>query len=97
MNKDESRQIRAEIRRVLMDEWDPIGVKDTPEAADEYDLYLGDIYGLVTQGASPSKLSAYLRWVEVERMEMVDALGAPLLADSVRDSVAASLSALSAR
>jgi hypothetical protein len=30
-DKEESRHIRAEIRRIQMSEWDPIGVKDTPE------------------------------------------------------------------
>ena len=93
-DKEESRNIRAEIRSILMSEWDPIGVKDTPEAADEYDLYLGDVYRLVVQGASPSKIAAYLRYVEVERMELVDAHGMPLLADAVRDSVAVSLKGL---
>jgi hypothetical protein len=29
------------LRRVLMDEWDPIGVAHSVEAQDEYDTYLG--------------------------------------------------------
>lgn len=80
-----------------MQAWDPIGVKDIPEAADEYDLYLGDIYGLVVDGVPLSKIAAYLRYVEVERMGLVDAQGTPLLGDGVRNSVAASLEALSSR
>src|ERR1700683_3813801 len=93
-DEEKSRHIRAEIRSILMSEWDPIDVKDTPEAADEYDLYLVDVYKLVVQGAPPSKIAAYLRYVEVERMGLVDAHGAPLLADAVRDSVVASLKGL---
>ncbi len=89
--KDESRHLRAEIRRVLMNDWDPIGVKDVPEAADEYDMYLSDVCGLIVQGASSSKIAEYLRWVEVERMGLIDAHGNPLLADGLRGSVAASL------
>lgn len=77
-----------------MSDWDPIGVKDIPEAADEYDSYLGDVYRLVVQHAPASKIAEYLRWVEVERMELIDAQGAPLLAESVRNSVARSLQAL---
>ncbi len=35
-----------------MSEWDPIGVKDLPEAADEYDGYLGDVYALIVRDAA---------------------------------------------
>jgi len=77
-----------------MSEWDPIGVKEIPEASDEYDLYLGDVYALVVGNAGLSKIAEYLRWVEVERMEVVDERGAPLLAEKVRNSVATSLMAL---
>ena len=28
------------IRRILMEEWDPLGVDGVPEATDEYDSYL---------------------------------------------------------
>jgi hypothetical protein len=34
-----------------MDVWDPIGVKDEPNAQDEYDGYLG-VYELLVSGAS---------------------------------------------
>jgi hypothetical protein len=42
-DKEQSRERRAAIRRILMSEWDPIGVNDTPEAADEYDGYIGPV------------------------------------------------------
>lgn len=32
-----------DLRRILMEEWDPIGVRGVPEAADEYDSYLPQI------------------------------------------------------
>ena len=41
IDKDESRRIRAKVRRVLLDVWDPIGVKDEPNPQDEYDCCLG--------------------------------------------------------
>ena len=41
IDKYESRRIRAEVRRVLSDVWDPIGVKDEPNAQDEYRLLSG--------------------------------------------------------
>ena len=34
VDKERSREIRCHIRRVLMAEWNPIGVSDIPEAAD---------------------------------------------------------------
>ena len=43
-NKYQARINRARVRDVLMREWDPIGVSGIPEAADEYDSYLGTIY-----------------------------------------------------
>jgi len=42
-DKQKSREIRGQIRRVLMEEWDAIGVSDIPEAADEYDSYVGEV------------------------------------------------------
>jgi hypothetical protein len=47
MDKQDSRRIRAAIRQVLLDVWDPIGIKDVKEAQDEYDSYLGGIYELL--------------------------------------------------
>ena len=43
VDKERSREIRCHIRGVLMAEWDPIGVSDIPEAADEYDSYIGGV------------------------------------------------------
>ena len=73
LDKETSREVRSEIRTILMGEWDPIGVKDVPEAADEYDSYIGGVYELLEQGASEERIGAYLRQIEIEQMEMVDA------------------------
>ena len=94
IDKQRSREIRCEIRRILMAEWDPIGVSDTPEAADEYDLYIGGVYELLERGASDANIYAYLRGVEVDRMEIVDANGRPLLSEAKRSAVASSLNQL---
>ncbi len=94
VEKYRSREIRCQIRRILMDEWDPIGVSDTPEAADEYDLYIGGVYELLERGASEANIYAYLRATEVDRMEMVDNSGQPLLAEAKRSAAASSLNRL---
>jgi hypothetical protein len=74
-----------------MDEWDPIGVSDVPEAADEYDRYIGGIYGLIQRDAPKREISAYLRRLEIDEMGMVNAQGLPLLSDRKRDEVSSSL------
>lgn len=78
----------------LMGEWDPIGVNDVPEAADEYDSHIGGVYDLLKQGASVESIRAYLRKIEIDRMEMVNASGEPLLSDANRNRAAASLTSL---
>lgn len=70
IDKAESRRIRVEIRRVLLTVWDPIGVKDEPYAQDEYDGYLGEIYELLTSGASDKDIEGYLFWATHDRMGM---------------------------
>jgi hypothetical protein len=72
MDKERGRRIRTEIRDVLMREWDPIGVKDEPMAADEYDMYLGDIYSLLADGAPETFIASHLRNIEIKRMGFAD-------------------------
>ena len=69
LDKDKSREVRLQIRAVLMSKWDPIGVNDVPEAADEYDSYIGGVFDLLERGASEESIRAYLRNIEVEAME----------------------------
>jgi hypothetical protein len=66
--KERSQRIRRDIRTVLMTHWDPIGVKDEPMAADEYDGYIGAIYGLLTSTATANAISDHLREIEIKRM-----------------------------
>ena len=95
VDKERSREIRCHIRRVLMAEWDPIGVSDIPEAADEYDSYIGGVYELLERGASAANICDYLRNIEVDQMEVVDASRQPLLPEAKRNAVASSLKGLS--
>ncbi len=94
LDKETSREVRSKIRAILMAEWDPIGVNDVPEAADEYDAYIGGVYELLEEGASEEKISAYLRQIEIDRMEMLNASHEPLLPDTNRNGAAASLKSL---
>jgi hypothetical protein len=62
--------IKSGIRKVLMDDWDPIGVRDIPEASDEYDSYIPKIHHLLKSNASVSDIQDYLYEVVSERMEL---------------------------
>jgi hypothetical protein len=65
---ERAKQIQADIRQVLLRDWDPIGVGDLPEAQDEYDSYVGQVYGLLASGASDAALVDRLQQIEVVNM-----------------------------
>lgn len=68
-DKQRSRRNRAEVRRVLMAQWDPIGVAGVAAAADEYDGYASRAYVmLVDENASGAAIADYLLTVATERM-----------------------------
>jgi hypothetical protein len=94
LDKEKSREVRSTIPAILMAEWDPIGINDVPEAADEYDSYIGGVYDLLAQGASAESIRTYLRQIEIDQMEMVNASREPLLPDANRKRAAASLTSL---
>jgi len=49
-----------ELRAVVMESWDPIGVSFAPEAHDEYDAYLGRIAVRLRDGISDAELARFL-------------------------------------
>lgn len=53
---------------MLLTRWDPIGVRDVPEAQDEYDSYVFDVYELLVSGASEQDIVDHL--YRVERLNM---------------------------
>lgn len=57
-----------EVKRVLLKEWDPIGVSDIPEADDEYDAYVPYVSRMLREQKTVDELYDYLRWIEVERI-----------------------------
>ncbi len=83
IDKYESRRIRVDIRHVLMSVWDPIGIKDEPNAQDEYDGYLGGVYALLVSGASDGRIEEHLWQIVTERMGLSGAKKADM-ADTVK-------------
>jgi len=63
-----AREAQRQIREILMKEWDPIGVAGIPEAQDEYDAYVSEVYRLLSRRASAKELFDSLWWVETEHM-----------------------------
>lgn len=64
-NTYQSRENRQHVRAVLMEHWDPIGVRDIEEASDEYDRYVGEVVGevyvmLMDHRTSEGEIEQYL-------------------------------------
>jgi hypothetical protein len=71
-----------ELRELLYQEWDPIGLKDIAEdAADEYEAYAGQIMRRLRAGSSDEELAALL---ESFRREMGLEPGDPPLDTAAR-------------
>lgn len=70
MEKNVSRQVRVQIRNVLLDVWDPIGIANEPNARDEYDGYIGDVFELLANGGTDSEIASHLLRIVHERMEL---------------------------
>jgi hypothetical protein len=56
------------LRQILMEEWDPIGVKGHPEAVDEYDGYLPQVASRLRADATTGEIATFLTEVEEDRM-----------------------------
>jgi hypothetical protein len=69
-----SKNVRAKqllmetIQKILLKEWDPIGIQDIPEAQDEYDSYISDICELIQSKKTESEVFDYLWRIETEHM-----------------------------
>jgi hypothetical protein len=56
------------IGEVLHYVWDPIGVAGVPQARDEYDGYVGELFSLIRSGATEVELSSRLEEIAGDRM-----------------------------
>jgi len=89
-NKRELSELRSKVRLVLMNEWDPIGIKDVPQAQDEYHTY-GDRVCVMLMDALASKraIAAYLYDVVINRMGFSASAAAFENCANVADSIIA--------
>ncbi|WP_245279802.1 hypothetical protein [Rhizobium leguminosarum] len=62
---------RAIIWKILLTEWDPIGVSDITEAQDEYDAYADTVFGMrANRTASVDAIAQYLFKIATEHMRL---------------------------
>ena len=64
----EPTNLMSRVRQVLLADWDPIGIRDVPQARDEYDGYAATIVRMLAGGASRAELSDRLVEMEVDSM-----------------------------
>jgi hypothetical protein len=94
MQSDQLQELRSAVRGILMTKWDPIGVSDVPEAADEYDSYIDGVCNLLKHGAIDNEIAGYLLRIETERMGLSDLDGKPLLPTEIREAAVTDLQRL---
>lgn len=56
------------IARVLLEQWDPLGVHEAPGPHAEYAAYVRDVYSLLARGASDVQVERHLRHLEREEL-----------------------------
>ncbi|ELO0983535.1 MAG TPA: hypothetical protein DEU90_09215 [Enterobacter asburiae] len=62
------RFLYEQVRSVLLQEWDPIGINDLIEASDEYDAYVQPICEMLYAGKEIEDIYQYLHWVATDHM-----------------------------
>lgn len=81
-----------QLRTLLMDNWDPIGVRGVPEAIDEYDGYVSRIADGLRRGADVDQVAAMLSNYRTDAMSLgsepeTDAAAARAIVDWYTESM----------
>ena len=63
-----AKDMHSKIRDILMDDWDPIGIKQFTDHVDEYDSYIPKIYSLLIHRKTQVEMCDYLWWAGTENM-----------------------------
>jgi hypothetical protein len=80
------RELEAKVREVLLNDWDPIGIRDVPTAQDEYDGYVMTIVQMILSGKSLLELCERLLEIEIDAMGLKgDKNRASSVADKLRN------------
>lgn len=68
MSPDSTGTAERAIADVLLAQWDPLRVRETPGTHDEYLTHAHAVYGLLARGASSMQIGRYLHSVESNEM-----------------------------
>lgn len=88
MTSPERDAIESAIGRALLEQWDPLDVRERPGMHDEYTRYVHDIFSLLARGGSDVQVARFLHRIESEE------LGHPELATRDLTTVLQTLRAL---
>lgn len=66
MSPFSSESAESAIGRVLLEQWDPLGVRQTPGEHSEYAPYVHDVYSMLARGASDVQIARMLHRIESE-------------------------------
>lgn len=61
-----SNEMQKDIRTVLINDWDPVGIGNNSNLSDEYDGYIGPIIKILMQKSSIESIVLYLEKIENE-------------------------------
>jgi hypothetical protein len=69
----EARERISAVRRILLGDWDPIGVQNLPDkyrqaTTDEYDSYIGPVIGMLVAGKSKTEIADFLHDTEIRNI-----------------------------
>lgn len=64
------KRVEKSVKEVLLNEWDPIGVKDNPNAKSEYDSYALKVVGMLYNGAAEDQIFEFLKNVVLHDFEL---------------------------
>jgi hypothetical protein len=68
MPSQERAVVEAEIGRILLEQWDPMNVRDSAEPYVGYAPYAHEVYSLLARGASDTQIARRLHQVERDDM-----------------------------
>lgn len=63
-------RLYQKIHQMLLQEWDPIGIKEEPLGQKEYDPYVPKLVSLVSRCAAEQEIFHHLWWVETRKIEL---------------------------
>jgi hypothetical protein len=67
---DKIAEIHRQLDKLLLSDWDPIGVRQVPQCLDEYSRYVREVFDVAVQSRSARAIAQHLLKIERERMSL---------------------------